>query len=159
MSTFKCNKGFVFSQSEFPEINGANIQLNTEPFPEKKTFIEAISEKKDETPVPLLNLKRGWVCMSKDEHGNTVSTKDINKSDSEEEITPRSTIKKLELHRERFKERFIELNGEDEYDKIYVNYPQCESSDEDVGMENNASDDEHFDVDNQDEYDDYVKWK
>jgi len=151
MSKFKSNNGFVFTPTDFPELDGLNIEQNQKNNQEKACFIDAISKKQEEI-VPVLKLKRGWVGISKDEHGETIYTHDVGKSDSEEEITPRRVIKKMELCRERFKQQFIELNGVDEYDKIYMNYQQYESSDEDI-MDTNISDDENEEMENQEEYD------
>jgi len=150
----KYNKGFVFTANEFPELDGVAASATKKDIP---SFIDAVSKKENESDPShdsLVELKRGWIGISKDEHGKTVFTDYINKSDSEEELTPRRVIKKLESNRERFKQEFIELNGADEYDKIYVNYPQYESSDEDV-IDNNISEDENVDTDNQEEYDEY----
>jgi hypothetical protein len=153
MSKFRRNNEFVFNSTDFPELHGINTQQNPINVSDPVCFIDAISKNHDE-PNPLPKLKRGWVGISKDEKGKTIYTNSVDKPDSDEEITPLIIIKKMELYRERFKQQFIELNGVDEYDKIYVNYQQYESSDEDV-IDSNLSDDENEDIENKEEYDDY----
>jgi len=151
---------FTFNESEFPNLHTEsenNLTKKDETISVKPLFTNIVSSQNQQEADSFgLDLARGWIGMYKDSNGETVYTNDYDptKSDSEEELTPRRIIKNIELNSERFKQQFIELNGIDEYDKIYVNYQQYDSSSEEELVDEIVSDDQ-MDFGSEDDRDEY----